>query len=100
MAKTETVGVLLRLAPDLLARIDEMRGEVPRSIFIRNRLADMVEAVPVWKSVRTREVKMENGATGVEAVLDGDDASSIGIQIGPRKAGYGDRLKPEKGAKR
>lgn len=36
--------ILVRFEPELLAKIDELRGEVPRSIYIRYRLAEAVRA--------------------------------------------------------
>lgn len=95
MAKTETTAVLLRLAPELLAAIDQMRRETPRSIYIRNRLADIVGQRPqVLRSMNAGVVLMHKVPPMIEQL---EHAKSV--PFGPAKSDPGSRLKKPKGGK-
>lgn len=89
---TKMTSVLLRLEPGLLSAIDKVRGDVPRSVFIRKRLLASISD-PVVPDCA------EEGAF-VHADTGEEYDSGLRVQVGPAASKPGSRLKPDKGAKR
>lgn len=83
--------LLIRLEPDLLARIDDLRGEVPRVAYIRNRLAEMFpEADGLAKSKSIFPTFAVSAPmlrrTAVPAPpSNAEDASNPTVQFGPTR---------------
>lgn len=94
MAKMTTV--LLRLEPELLDAIDRARGDVPRALFVRKRLA---EAVAAPAQVATPARKLPNGG-GYMAPSGGPPTKpptgGSSVQFGPTPRAPGVGLKPDK----
>lgn len=93
-------AVIVRLEPELLAKIDKARGEVPRSIYIRRALQDEV--------ARDAGIEMTMGdyqriilapAAQRQEQQFADDMARALVSIGPVKPKAGSRLKKPKGGK-
>jgi hypothetical protein len=101
--------LLLRLEPELVARIDEARGDVARALFIRKRLGELFAP----SVVRARRYGEPN-AKALAAAAEGPPGGIMpydpktGDPIYPKPAltmkdirgDFVPRLKPDKGAKR
>ena len=117
---------LMRIEPELLARIDELRGEVPRVTWIRNRLAETVglrqsradqprtlpltegkvrkgglnspESLVFERPPAPRPIKVQGGYTGPSAPSGPPPTGGSSVQFGPTKR-VGN-FKPDKGSKK
>jgi len=92
---TKMTPVLIRIEAELLARIDELRGEIPRVAYIRNRLAELVEGDRLPQTAAAiRKPPAKITARAPEAKREG-----LSIPTGPQPIPPGSRLKPGKGKK-
>jgi len=84
----ERKGVLVMLTPDLLAKIDSLKGAASRR--------DWIVAACETFAARSSSMSPRERETIVAVKSAGAAAS---VQIGPTRAAPGDRLKKAKGAK-